>query len=190
MKRDALRCFVAATLDGSVLQNLEREVAFLQLAGADVRWVKRPDMHLTLRFLGDVMPEDLPAVEEAILEGTQEMAACRPMVQGVTAFPSPDKPKVVAVEVGDEAGVLLEDFAALENAFRAAGFRPEKKKARPHVTLGRVRGDRNLEGLRERMANGSERRFGLTTFNRLVLYTTETTQQGTVHSELRDFPLA
>jgi RNA 2',3'-cyclic 3'-phosphodiesterase len=190
MKRDALSCFVAATIDGVVLQKLEREIGFLQLAGADVRWVKRPEMHLTFRFVGDVMPEDIPALEEAILEGTQEMSACRPMVQNITAFPSPEKPKVVAVGVADEAGILLENFAALEHAFRAAGFRPEKKKASPHVTLGRVRGDRNLSALQERMADGAERRFGLTTLNRIVLYTSDQTHQGTIYSELRDFPLA
>ncbi|MEZ6197197.1 MAG: RNA 2',3'-cyclic phosphodiesterase [Planctomycetota bacterium] len=190
MKKDALRCFIAAPLTPAVAERLEREIAFLQLAGADVAWVKRAQFHLTLRFLGDVDPGDLPDIESAIEAATQEASAARPMVRGVSAFPSVEDPKTVVALLDDEGGEIGGMHQALERQLRRAGFRPEKRNYRPHVTLGRVRGTRNLDEVARRMTEASERRFGLTDFDRLILYMSDQTPQGTLYTELRDFPLA
>lgn len=146
--------------------------------------------HLTLAFLGEVPPEKLPHVEAAVEESVRERRAFDLVLDGVGAFPSPTRPRVVwvgattgAVELGDAAERLA---AALERA----GFPRERSGFVPHLTLFRVRSPaqhrRALALLRGDEPAPPARTVRV---QELVLKESTLTPNGAVHRTIRSFPL-
>lgn len=160
MSRRMLRCFVAVDVDPEVARALEREIGHLQLAGGDVGWTSAKNLHITLRFLGDVAPEEIVTVARTIRKCCEGIEACRLRVHGVTAFPNADDPHFIFAAVEDESGTVHELFRRLQVGMRELGFRPETKPLRLHITLGRVRSSRNIEELKARLAASVDQHFG------------------------------
>jgi len=118
-----------------------------------VRWIKDEGLHLTLKFFGDVTTDRVDSLVELLdlaTKGTRPMAMT---LDGIGAFPSSERPRVLHWEV--QAGAdceLLQD--RLERGGERLGFPPEGRPFRPHVTLGRVReGHRLPSGWRSELGN-------------------------------------
>jgi 2'-5' RNA ligase len=107
-----------------------------------VRWVQDEGLHLTLKFFGEVAPERLEVIEEAMRIAGQDAGALALKLGDLGAFPSESRVRVlwVGLEATPSLDVLHD---RLERASEAIGFPPEGAPFQPHVTLGRVR-----EGLR------------------------------------------
>lgn len=107
-----------------------------------VRWVARENLHLTLRFFGDL---DRKALEKAagVIDGLGELVQpVRVRLGKVSAFPSPSRPQTLWVALEQEEGRLEALAAAIDRRIREAGFGPADKPWKSHLTLGRVREDR------------------------------------------------
>lgn len=108
-----------------------------------VRWVPDEVLHLTLKFFGEVAPERLDVIEEALGFAVQGTAPLRLELTEVGAFPGPRRPRVLWVGLTAPAALeALHD--RLEQKCEAIGFQPEGTPFRPHVTLGRVREGQRL----------------------------------------------
>jgi 2'-5' RNA ligase len=110
-----------------------------QPGGDAVRWVREESLHVTLRFLGNVDVERLPGLVERVREQTAQIAPFRLRLGPVRAFPSPRRPRVIALDV-EPAAPVEALAAAVERGVVAADFPPEERAFRPHLTLGRVKG--------------------------------------------------
>lgn len=139
-----MRVFFAIALGtgtGSAARNAaEHLLAVLQAApDADaVRWVRPEGLHVTLRFLGEIEAAQLEPLGAAVAE---EVRACAPFelaLGSVAAFPTPRRPRVVACEVGPQEPIA-ELAGAVERGTARAGFAPDGRAFRAHLTLGRVR---------------------------------------------------
>ena len=134
-----VRSFIAVELASGVKQRAAELIKKLKTANADVKWVPPTEMHLTLKFLGEVNRDEILP----LCRITQEVAAAfEPFdigFSGLGAFPNADEPRTLWI--GMEQGVeqLSELHAALENAlFKELGFGKERRKFTPHLTIGRV----------------------------------------------------
>jgi 2'-5' RNA ligase len=141
-----------------------------------VRWVHDEGLHLTLKFFGEVAPERLEVIEEAVRFAGQSTGVLELRLDGLGAFPSMVRPRVLWV--GIEAPPALELlYDRLERGGEALGFAPEGVPFRPHVTLGRVREGHRIPtgGLDE-----AGRSLAAVPFlgTRLVLYESVLTTQG------------
>ncbi|MEE9607270.1 MAG: RNA 2',3'-cyclic phosphodiesterase [Myxococcota bacterium] len=138
-----LRAFFAVEL-GEPARRTAAEVA-RQLhsgpGGDDVRWVRSESLHVTLHFLGQIPRERVPSLAQCVGEEVAPLSPFRLELDGVRGFPSPRRPRVVVMDVSPRAP--LEGLArAVERGVVAAGFEPEARPFRAHLTLGRVRGRR------------------------------------------------
>ena len=110
--------------------------------GDAVRWVREESLHMTLRFLGAIESERVDALVAAVAQAVPG-APFAVQLADVELFPSRRRPRVVALGV-----TPVEPLAALaarvERGVVAAGFPPEPRPFRAHVTLGRARGDRRI----------------------------------------------
>lgn len=106
--------------------------------GDAVRWVREESLHVTLRFLGATDPATVPQLARRVAAETRRVPAFALQLGTLHAFPSARRPRVVAVglEPPEPVAALAE---AVERGAVAAGFPPEERPFRPHVTLGRVR---------------------------------------------------
>lgn len=111
-----------------------------------VRAVSTEQLHLTLRFLGDVQDDRISALRRALAAGLSGASSFDLELRNAGAFPTVRRPSVIWI--GADLG---EPLAAAQRAVEAAvvseGARPERRPFHPHVTLGRVRRGRAVDGL-------------------------------------------
>ena len=135
-----MRLFIAVGFPVAIRRSIEALGSELKRHGVPARWVPYTDMHLTLKFLGELQAERLQDVAAAMGEVAASTSPLQLRFQGVGAFPSPRRPRVIWI--GLESGPrlrLLHD--ALDRRMTEFGIPREDRPFRPHVTLGRaVRG--------------------------------------------------
>ncbi len=139
-----MRAFFCIELDepikdglNGLIQALKREPA---LRAARVSWVKRENLHVTLKFLGEVAPdqvEELHLAAEAAWEGFKPFSL---ELNLLGAFPNPQRPRVIWVGSSAPPQEIIRLYERLEEELEPLGFPPEGKPYTPHVTLGRVKG--------------------------------------------------
>jgi 2'-5' RNA ligase len=141
-----------------------------------VRWVHDEGLHLTLKYYGEVAPERLDVIAEAVRFSGQDTGPLDLRLDELGAFPSLVRPRVLWIGI-DAPPALELLYDRLERGGEAIGFAPEGVPFRPHVTLGRVReGHRVPQGGLEEFGGALTRVPFLAT--RLVLYESLLTTQG------------
>lgn len=152
-----------------------------------VAWARPENLHLTLKFLGNVATTRLPALTERLAAATATQSAFVMRVAGVGAFPNLARPRILWV--GCEAARLAELAAAVEAACVGAGFAAEERAFHPHVTLGRIR----EPGRRARfpfLATDGGRDFGSSKVPAIVLFASKLGSGGARYTPLATIPLA
>jgi 2'-5' RNA ligase len=181
MKGDTVRAFVALPLDAAALGRVVETIAALGARTAGVRWVRPEGLHLTLRFLGPSSPEALARMEPALRAAAAACPATVARLSGLGVFPERGSPRVLWLGVALDSGVLVLQQAC-ERAAIGAGFAPEGRAFRPHLTLGRWRDRASRPSL-------PDVDLGETALDRLVLFRSELRPAGAVYTPLGVFPL-
>ena len=135
-----MRVFVAVTPPPEVRRAALGAVeAAARELGSAVRWTKQENIHLTLKFLGEVPDETLGAVRDALREACSAHAPFDARLRGLGAFPTPRRARVVWAGVDEGAEEITALAASVESALKPLGFRREGRPYVPHATLGRAR---------------------------------------------------
>lgn len=174
-------------LPDDVRARLAAMVAEVRPRAVGLAWVRAENLHLTLRFLGEVGPETLGRVREAVEVAATARAPFPVEVEGLGGFPSGRPPRVVWAGVGLGAEGLVGLHAALEAALAVRGIPGESRAFHPHVTLARARdrrGPARLEGVL-----GAGPRFGRMRVAALHLMRSELGYGGSRYSVLGTAPL-
>lgn len=133
-----MRLFAGIPIVDEARREIVALLARLRESGWPVRWVHEEGLHLTLKFYGEVAPDRLEVIEEAVRFASQGAGPLALRLDALGAFPSAARPRVLWVGIdGPSALELLQD--RLERGGEGIGFPPEGAPFRPHVTLGRVR---------------------------------------------------
>jgi 2'-5' RNA ligase len=135
-----MRLFIAMNFPASVRRSIAAIGADLKRIGVPARWVPYGDMHLTLKFLGELPSARLDEVAAAMQEVAFATGPVLLRFGRVGAFPSPRRPRVIWVGLDSGPRLrLLHD--ALDRRMAEFGVGREDRPFRPHVTVGRA--DRN-----------------------------------------------
>jgi 2'-5' RNA ligase len=177
-------------LPEAILQSLASLRERLRKSGARASWVKDGNMHLTLRFLGEVSTEQLTALTKHLAEVYRDCEAAPLSVSGVGAFPNVRRPSVVWVGMQPVEGPLAALQSHAEQAAHAIGLAPESKSFHPHVTLARIRDDRNLGNLPGALADAREYHAGDFTAEHVALFSSELKPGGPIYRRLEEFRLS
>ncbi len=145
-----MRLFLALALPEELKDRLGDLVEDFTRADAQVKWVKTENMHLTLKFLGEVEETRLGEIYEVSRLSAGGIPPFDLRIQEVGAFPSLRRPRIVWVRAHQARG-LMNLHRRIETGFQSIGFPPEKKCWTPHLTIGRVKGTRNLKELCRRL---------------------------------------
>jgi 2'-5' RNA ligase len=177
------RTFAAVFPPRETIVALSELVEKLRKLCPDVKWVEKENMHLTLRFFGDLTDEQVEAATRCVRELAQSEGAFRARLGTVGAFPSPSRARVIWVGVDDGKERLVNVAAALEERFVKAGLGQADKPFSPHLTVGRVRIPRRDPELEEaiRALTFSQGEFMI---EALSLTKSELTPRGPIYSPL------
>lgn len=136
-----LRAFVAIHLTPEMVAALQQAQTELRATpgGLAGRWVPPENMHLTLKFLGDVDSERLPEIYTVVDAAAQTCAPLVLTLTGLGCFPNTRRPRVVWAGIAEPSGQLLQLAQALDLALGQLGLPREQRPYRAHLTLARVR---------------------------------------------------
>jgi RNA 2',3'-cyclic 3'-phosphodiesterase len=188
------RLFIAIPLPEAVKAEVEKAQMELRRAVPDpcVRWTRRDQFHLTLKFLGDVAAERLDALMDTLDRVRRKFSPLHLRAGSVGFFPNHRLPRVIWVGVRDPR----DELPALQNAVETAvaDFTRERPEGRfsGHVTLGRVKGISRAQAelLAQRALSLADRSLGEWTANEVELIRSELGRDGARYSTLTAFPLA
>jgi 2'-5' RNA ligase len=158
----------------------------LARSGGECKWVEPENLHVTLLFLGEVVDRDVPALCKAVAEVCAKQGPFGMSVESAGCFPNARRPRVVWVGVGAGAPELVALHDALEPPLLALGcYRREGRQYTPHITLGRVKGERSpADPLAAALAKQAKWQGGASEVRELLVLSSELLPQGPVYTIL------
>ena len=183
---DVLRVFIAVDIeDPLVVSRLERVKEAVVSTGVPVKTVETENLHLTIRFIGEVGRGLVEDIKREVL-GRLSFEPFDMELVGLGAFPSPTRPRVVWVGVGRGGDELRRIRDEVERGLRRLGVRPESQEFHPHVTLARVKGQRNIQALVKLIQEYSGFEFGVVRVERVRLKRSILTSRGPIYETLAE----
>jgi 2'-5' RNA ligase len=182
--------FCAVELPEEVRRRLEEHVLKLRktVPDAAASWSRVENIHLTLKFFGNVERDRIPVIS---VVATRTVAEFSPFPIGVGdtgVFPRPSRAQVLWIGVNDPSGKLSALQERLENECAAEGFPKENRAYRPHLTIARIR---RPEGARHLADTHLQMQFPVTNIdlNELILFRSELSPKGSKYTPLSRYPI-
>jgi len=180
------RCFIAIDIhENPALRGFLEELRGL---GKSLKVVGPQNLHLTLRFLGDVPESSIDAIEGAMRECVSGIEPFTAVLSGAGAFPNANRPRVVWI--GMEGEPLKQMASQLNGALAQLGFPPDRHGFSPHVTVARVKGPQQREALQRLLARERGKEFGVLDVPEIRLKRSTLTPTGPIYETLRTVGLS
>jgi RNA 2',3'-cyclic 3'-phosphodiesterase len=193
MQSMMLRSFIAIELPAKVQSAISDSTASLQKALPKplVRWVTSKNLHLTLKFLGDVSPANLERLAEALQSESVRHEKFSLSVGGLGAFPTSHRPRVIWI--GLEAPAMLTAVQrAVEAVSSRMGYPSEDRPFSPHLTIGRVGQDVSATDLKRICSAIEETKIGplgTVSVEAIHIFKSDLQPGGSVYTHLYAMPL-
>lgn len=191
---EQFRMFVSLPVDAAVKEEIRRLQNELraQLPGDAVRWTRPDNIHLTLKFLGNVAVEQVDALASVLREACAGFEPLALRAENLGFFPPRGLPRVLWVSVRDERDQLAQLQRNVETGIRQKISGIEEERFTGHLTIGRVR---NLRHTHARKLSDFARQFngkvlGDWRAEKLELMRSELAPEGSGYSCLSEIPLS
>lgn len=183
-----MRLFVALEIPSAVRENLDSLLASLRAITKEPRWVRAENLHVTLKFLGEVGEDKLEAVRSALGKIRCGKAVTLEF-HGLGFFPDEKHARVFWASI--EASANLKTLAAgIEGAMEGLGIPREKREFSPHLTLARFESPKLPEALRKAIAENVQREFGSLQTSEFHLIQSKLRPSGAEYTTLTSFQFA
>lgn len=183
-----MRTFVAIELPAQIKEQIASVQAELKKTSAQVSWVKPDNIHVTLKFLGEVSEEKIDAVYSATQVGCQGRKTFRISLKGLGGFPNLKRPRVIWVGTSQGEKELVDLQSRIETELEKKGFPKEERKFTPHFTIGRIKFPKGIETLSEKVERAE---FATPEFEvkEIVIMQSQLHPSGAIYTPLKKVPL-
>ena len=179
----SVRLFLAINLNGSTLNKLLKTTEELKNDFRDARWCKKNAMHLTLKFFGTIPLISVVEIGKAVNSVVSKMDPIRFEVKGVGGFPSLENPRILWAGVTEGKEEIKKLAQKISDALEEYDFIPERKNFVPHITLARFKRGKKGDGEVISLPSSlTERTFGVTETNEILLYSSDLMENGPLYS--------
>jgi len=185
-----VRTFIAVDITHEVRERIIQFIQVLQKVGGNIKWVHPENIHITLYFLGEVDEKTITSVEKIIQASMEGIRAFPVSVEGISVFPSMERPRVLWAGVKNGSGELKKIYHSIHHTLirEAIDVKKGEKEYIPHLTLGRVKG-RCDQKLVNEMNKAFNRMFGHFSVHEVVLYQSTLTKSGPLYDRINGFSL-
>jgi len=185
-----MRAFLGIGLSDDVRETIVSAIAQVRGLHAPVAWTAAQNLHITLYFLGEILPERVPLVERSMRLAASGIGPFSLTAEGGGAFPGTRNPRVFWVGFLEPLELVRQLQQNMGNALSGAGFPLEDRPFHPHIPVGRTRGalppawgERFVHAL-------SGKRVGIVPVASFALYESRLGPGGAAYTPLCDFRLA
>jgi len=187
--KNRLRTFIAISLSSSVLAGIEKTVRTLHTHFWDVRWVEPKNMHVTLKFLGDIPLNDLPPLIHTVTQCTCNTDSFDLTFRGLGAFPNMESPKTIWIGIREGSKELSQLAESIDRGLWSLGFPKEARRFSPHLTIGRIKKSVQESPLMSLLDEEQDNLFGSCSVSEVQIFSSELTRRGAIYDELAAIPL-
>jgi 2'-5' RNA ligase len=184
---DQIRSFISVDLDDEkVLSHVESIMSSLLSLGGDLKPVERENIHLTLKFLGNVSSSKLEEVKSALSQMTFPSFSLD--IKGAGAFPNLKRMNVIWVGVGEGWSQVELIYEQTEKILHQLGFSRETRPFSPHITVARVKSSRRRDEIAEFLGHLTDESFGTFQVESVRLKQSVLSSSGPKYSTLFEVP--
>jgi 2'-5' RNA ligase len=184
---DTIRAFIAVELSADIKAELEKiESTLKSQSSTPAKWVNPESIHLTLQFLGDITPDRIAGILDAVQRGVDGIPSFQIQLAGLGVFPNPVRTQVVWAGLSGNMDRLEQLQRNIETEMEKQGFPREKRKFSPHLTLARVRNHATRDE-RKRLGDivtGTTFTGGIIKVDSVNLMQSRLTRQGALYTRL------
>ena len=183
---ESIRSFIAFDIENDICVNrLAAAQCQLLQTGADLKLVGPQNIHITIRFLGNIIPTMVERIFDEMKQ--DQFTPFNVQIKGLGAFPNSRYPRVIWAGITQGANQLKNIFSQLEPKLRGLGFAPDTRGFSPHLTIARVRSGRNKQQLAEFLTKYTDYEVGTVDARCLRLKKSALTPKGPIYSTLKEF---
>jgi len=184
-----LRTFVALPLPQTIVRHLSTIQNELRGKGLKIGWVRPANIHLTIKFIGDIAPEDVAAVTAALESSAHAIPPMELTVQGMGLFPNAKRPRVLWAGLGGATEALKQFAVKVDAALEPLGIKCEKRPFKAHLTLGRIRKPIDARWLLDLVSRAGRYAPQQFTADQVIFYKSDLRPTGAVYSALAHIAL-
>jgi len=187
----SIRAFLAADPPPQILERIaaiQRELK--KTVQGSIAWVRPEGIHLTLKFFGNIAPEQAEAIGTEVrraVSGIPPLSLCG---RSLGVFPDLRRPRVIWLGLDGDVARLSALQEKIEAGLETRGFAREERSFRAHLTLARIKDRRGLVGLEQALKNPRFQEAGDFVVDKLTLFRSELTPKGAIYNRLATFPFA
>ena len=184
-----IRAFIAVGIDPKTVERISEATDQLKPSIAGIRWAPLTNLHLTVKFLGDVEETTIDPIARALRQHIAPFPRFTINAKGLGVFPDVKRPQVLWV--GLEGIHLAELASTVETALKPLGFEPEKRGFKPHLTIGRWRQrDKSTAKFIAELERWAGYEFGKSEVRNIILFQSMLRPEGAIHRPLEKILLS
>lgn len=145
MNQKQIRCFIAIEIPDAIQTLLISAQEELNRSVRGASWVKRGNIHLTLKFLGDVAPNQISTIKDSIEQVANARSPFSLEIGGIGTFPNLTRPRIIWAGVKTGVDEVISISNEIDAGLSQHGYEREEKPFRPHLTLARLKRRINLK---------------------------------------------
>jgi len=185
-----MRTFIAIPLPGELRELLANASDKTKRACNELKTVSASNIHLTLKFLGEIQEEQIPIISDAIKRACEGIGPFSLVAEETGVFPDLKRPRVFWVGLKGEIKTLHLLAQKIEDRLAGIGFSRESRPFSGHLTLGRFKLAPSSENLKKNLDRFSSAKFGEFSADRVILYLSELYPSGAKYTVLYEHKLA
>lgn len=188
-----IRSFIAIEIPNPIQDVIARQTANLRklYPYPKIRWVKPDNIHLTLKFLGNMSTSDLDKIAETISKDASLITPFSISFSGLGIFPNARKPRIIWMGISSPP-ILLEFQSRIESILSNFGIQMEKRPFSPHITLGRFGDDQinqNIENLVTELRSLNVSVINEVNISAIEIFKSDLKPDGPVYTSIHHIPL-
>lgn len=184
-----IQTFISTEINDNILNEINKAQEHFKKIDCDVKWVKLLNIHLTIKFLGEIDQKKIEIVIKKLELITKDIRSIQTKLIQLGAFPTIEKPKVIWTGLEDKSSNLANLFVKIENELGKEGFKKEEHCFRPHITIGRIRSKKNFSALTKELKNYSITQNINQRITEIKLVKSTLTPKGPIYENLKTFSL-
>jgi len=184
-----IRTFIALPLNIQTQTIISEIINNLKKLDCNVKWIKPENVHLTLKFLGDISADKIKPIALSIENILEKTHSINVEIDSVGAFPNTRNPRIVWTGLKDIDERIKNLALSLEDELEKIGLERGARAFNPHITIGRVKYFKNIKILERGLETYKSFKKHTEIVNNIILYKSTLTNKGPIYEEIEKFPL-